>query len=190
VIVVPNDRLLDVASDLSLQETFEIADRVLMCGARGMTELVTKPDLVNVDFADVRTITEDGGVAMIGLGESRMGDGDRSIWSALRSPLPDSEFEGANAALVNVGGGPDVTIEGAEGIVEEIHDRIDPDARTIRGASVDLTFEGKIETMVVVTGVESPRIYGRRANRQSGTVPENGSDDGDDGGVSGVDTLE
>ena len=187
VIVVPNDRLLDVASDLPLQEAFEIADRVLMRGVKGMTELVTKPGLVNVDLADVRTIMEDGAVAMIGLGESRMGNGDHSIWSALRSPLLDVEFERANAALVNVVGGPEMTIEQAEGIVEEIHDRIDSGARIIWGASVDPTFEGTIETMVVVTGVEPPQIYGRQAN--ASRVTGSGTGDGDAGdGV--VDVLD
>ena len=168
VIVVPNDRLLDVAGDVPLREAFEIADRVLERGVTGMTELVTKPGLVNVDFADVRTIMEDGGVAMIGLGESRMGNGDHSIWSALRSPLLDVEFEGANAALINVVGGPAMTIEQAEGIVEEIHDRISADARIIWGASVDPALEGTIETMVVVTGVESPQIYGQRGSERDG----------------------
>jgi cell division protein FtsZ len=168
VIMVPNDRLLDVAGDVPLREAFEIADRVLERGVTGMTELVTKPGLVNVDFADVRTIMEDGGVAMIGLGESRMNNGDHSIWSALRSPLLDVEFEGANAALVNVVGGPAMTIEQAEGIVEEIHDRISADARIIWGASVDPALEGTIETMVVVTGVESPQIYGQRGSERDG----------------------
>ena len=168
VIVVPNDRLLDVASEMPLREAFEIADRVLERGVTGMTELVTKPGLVNVDFADVRTIMEDGGVAMIGLGESRMSNGDHSIWSALRSPLLDVEFEGANAALINVVGGPEMTIEQAEGIVEEIHDRISADARIIWGASVDPSLEGTIETMVVVTGVESPQIYGQRGSERDG----------------------
>jgi cell division protein FtsZ len=162
VIVVPNDRLLDYAPSMPLQDAFKICDRVLMRSVKGMTELITKPGLVNVDFADVRTIMENGGVAMIGLGES---DDDQkakeSIRSALRSPLLDVEFDGANSALVNVVGGPDMSIEEAEGVVEEIYDRIDPDARIIWGASVNEEFHGKMETMIVVTGVDSPQIYGQ-----------------------------
>ncbi len=162
VIVVPNDRLLDYAPSMPLQDAFKICDRVLMRSVKGMTELITKPGLVNVDFADVRTIMENGGVAMIGLGESDSEDKARdSIQSALRSPLLDVEFDGANSALVNVVGGPDMSIEEAEGVVEEIYDRIDPDARIIWGASVNDSFQGKMETMIVVTGVESPQIYGR-----------------------------
>ena len=162
VIVVPNDRLLDYAPSMPLQDAFKICDRVLMRSVKGMTELITKPGLVNVDFADVRTIMKNGGVAMIGLGESEEENkAQDSIRSALRSPLLDVEFDGANSALVNVVGGPDMSIEEAEGVVEEIYDRIDPDARIIWGASVNEEFEGKMETMIVVTGVESPQIYGK-----------------------------
>ena len=162
VIVVPNDRLLDFAPSMPLQDAFKICDRVLMRSVKGMTELITKPGLVNVDFADVRTIMKNGGVAMIGLGESdSQNKAEDSIRSALRSPLLDVDFKGANAALVNVVGGPDMSIGEAEGVVEELYDRIDPDARIIWGASIDESFDGRMETMIIVTGVESPQIYGR-----------------------------
>ena len=177
VIVVPNDRLLDYAPSMPLQDAFKICDRVLMRSVKGMTELITKPGLVNVDFADVRTIMENGGVAMIGLGESDSENkAQDSIRSALRSPLLDVEFDGANSALVNVVGGPDMSIEEAEGVVEEIYDRIDPDARIIWGASVNQEFEGKMETMIVVTGVESPQIYGKSEAEQERAAKELGDD--------------
>jgi len=177
VIVVPNDRLLDYAPSMPLQDAFKICDRVLMRSVKGMTELITKPGLVNVDFADVRTIMENGGVAMIGLGESDSENkAQDSIRSALRSPLLDVEFDGANSALVNVVGGPDMSIEEAEGVVEEIYDRIDPDARIIWGASVDPEFEGKMETMIVVTGVESPQIYGKSEAEQERSARQLGDD--------------
>ncbi|PSP69514.1 cell division protein FtsZ [Halobacteriales archaeon QH_8_67_27] len=177
VIVVPNDRLLDYAPSMPLQDAFKICDRVLMRSVKGMTELITKPGLVNVDFADVRTIMENGGVAMIGLGESDSENkAQDSIRSALRSPLLDVEFDGANSALVNVVGGPDMSIEEAEGVVEEIYDRIDPDARIIWGASVNQEFEGKMETMIVVTGVESPQIYGKSEAEKERAAKELGDD--------------
>ena len=177
VIVVPNDRLLDYAPSMPLQDAFKICDRVLMRSVKGMTELITKPGLVNVDFADVRTIMENGGVAMIGLGESDSENkAQDSIRSALRSPLLDVEFDGASSALVNVVGGPDMSIEEAEGVVEEIYDRIDPDARIIWGASVNDQFEGKMETMIVVTGVESPQIYGKSEAEQERAAKEVGED--------------
>ena len=177
VIVVPNDRLLDYAPSMPLQDAFKICDRVLMRSVKGMTELITKPGLVNVDFADVRTIMENGGVAMIGLGESDSENkAQDSIRSALRSPLLDVEFDGANSALVNVVGGRDMSIEEAEGVVEEIYDRIDPDARIIWGASVNEEFEGKMETMIVVTGVESPQIYGKSEAEREKAAQQLGDD--------------
>ncbi|SFF91608.1 cell division protein FtsZ [Halopelagius inordinatus] len=162
VIVVPNDRLLDAVGKLPVRQAFKVSDEVLMRSVKGITELITKPGLVNLDFADVKTVMERGGVAMIGLGES---DTEKkaqdSVKSALRSPLLDVDISGANSALVNVTGGSDMSIEEAEGVVEEIYDRIDPDARIIWGTSVDEELEGQMRTMIVVTGVESPQIYGR-----------------------------
>ncbi|MEF8773592.1 MAG: cell division protein FtsZ [Halobacteriales archaeon] len=161
-IVVPNDRLLDSVGKLPVRQAFKVADEVLMRSVKGMTELITKPGLVNLDFADVRTVMEKGGVAMIGLGESDSeAKASDSVKSALRSPLLDVDISGANSALVNVTGGPDMSIEEAEGVVEEIYDRIDPDARIIWGTSIDETLDGEMRTMIVVTGVASPQIYGR-----------------------------
>jgi cell division protein FtsZ len=196
VIVIPNDRLLDYAPNLPLQDAFKICDRVLMRSVKGMTELITKPGLVNVDFADVKTIMENGGVAMIGLGESDSENkAQDSMRSALRSPLLDVEFDGANSALVNVVGGPDMSIEEAEGVVEEIYDRIDPDARIIWGASVNNEFDGKMETMVVVTGVESPQIYGKSEAQRERQGGSQGQGRGQGGGApatsdGGIDFIE
>jgi cell division protein FtsZ len=162
VIVVPNDRLLDAVGKLPVRQAFKVSDEVLMRSVKGITELITKPGLVNLDFADVRTVMEKGGVAMIGLGESDSeSKAQDSVKSALRSPLLDVDISGAKSALVNVTGGSDMSIEEAEGVVEEIYDRIDPDARIIWGTSIDEDLEGEMRTMIVVTGVESPQIYGR-----------------------------
>jgi cell division protein FtsZ len=161
VIVVPNDRLLDSVGKLPVRQAFKVSDEVLMRSVKGITELITKPGLVNLDFADVRTVMERGGVAMIGLGESDSeAKAEDSVKSALRSPLLDVDISGANAALVNVTGGSDMAIEEAEGVVEEIYDRIDPDARIIWGTSIDESLDGEMRTMIVVTGVQSPQIYG------------------------------
>ena len=161
VIVVPNDRLLDAVGKLPVRQAFKVSDEVLMRSVKGITELITKPGLVNLDFADVRTVMEKGGVAMIGLGESDSeSKAQDSVKSALRSPLLDVDISGANSALVNVTGGADMSIEEAEGVVEEIYERIDPDARIIWGTSVDDGLEGTMRTMIVVTGVQSPQIYG------------------------------
>ena len=162
VIVVPNDRLMEVVPRLPLQVAFKVCDEVLMRAVKGITELITKPGLVNLDFADVRTIMQKGGVAMIGLGEA---DGENkateSVKKALRSPLLDVDISGATSALVNVVGGSDMTVAEAEGVVEEVYQRVDPNARLIWGAQIDPSLENKVRTMLVVTGVKSPQIYGK-----------------------------
>jgi cell division protein FtsZ len=163
IITIPNQRLMSLGDDdITMLDAFARADDVLLQAVQGISDLIINAGMINVDFADVKTIMENGGVAMIGLGESDSENkAQDSIRSALRSPLLDVEFDGANSALVNVVGGPDMSIEEAEGVVEEIYDRIDPDARIIWGASVNPEFDGKMETMIVVTGVESPQIYGK-----------------------------
>jgi cell division protein FtsZ len=192
VIVVPNDRLLDAVGKLPIRQAFKISDEVLMRSVKGITELITKPGLVNLDFADVKTVMERGGVAMIGLGDSDSeAKAEDSVKDALRSPLLDVDISGANSALVNVTGGSDMSIEEAEGVVEEIYDRIDPDARIIWGTSVDEDLEGEMRTMVVVTGVESPQIYGRS---DEGGQPEPEPDPepaaGERGGGTEIDYME
>jgi cell division protein FtsZ len=171
VIVVPNDRLLEVVPRLPLYAAFKVADEVLMRAVKGITELITLPGLVNLDFADVRTVMERGGVAMIGMGESDAEDkAADSVKKALRSPLLDVDISGATAALVNVVGGPDMTIAEAEGVVQEIYERVDPSARIIWGAMVDPTMQNRMRTMLVVTGVSSPQIYGRTEEKTKKVV--------------------
>lgn len=166
VIVVPNDKLIEVVPRLPLQAAFKVSDEVLMRAVKGITELITKPGLVNLDFADIRTVMQNGGVAMIGLGES---DGDNkaseSVQKALRSPLLDVDISGATSALVNVVGGPDMTISEAECVVQEVYDRIDSNARLIWGAQIDPDLEQTVRTMIVVTGVTSAQIYGHGTDK-------------------------
>lgn len=161
VIVVPNDRLLDFAPSMPLQEAFKLCDEVLMRSVKGITELITKPNLVNLDFADIRTIMEGGGVAMIGLGESDAADkATESVTKALESPLLDVNISSASNVLVNVTGGPNMQIEEAQNVVEMLNDSVSDEARIIWGAGVDEDLTGTIQTMIVITGVESPQIYG------------------------------
>ena len=162
VIVVPNDRLMEVVPKLPLSAAFKVADEVLMRAVKGITELITVPGLVNLDFADVRAIMEKGGVAMIGMGESDASDkAADSVRKAIRSPLLEIDISGATSALVNVTGGPDMTMGEAEGVVEEVYNLIDPDARIIWGAQINPTMQYTIRTLLILTGVRSPQIYGR-----------------------------
>jgi cell division protein FtsZ len=132
-----------------------------MRSIKGISEIITKPGLVNLDFADLRTIMKGGGVAMIGLGES---DEDTraqdAVNEALNSPLLEVDVSGATGALINVTGGPDMTVSEAERVVEEVHNRINPNARIIWGAAVDPALERTLRVMVVLTGVRSRQILG------------------------------
>jgi cell division protein FtsZ len=167
VIVVPNDKLLDVVPNLPLQAAFKVADEVLMRSVKGITELITRPGLINLDFADVRTVMTNGGVAMIGMGEAEGQEKARdSVMKALRSPLLDVDVSGATSALVNVVGGPDMTITDAETVVDEVYQKINPDARIIWGAQIDPNLEETLRTMLVVTGVSSPQILGKELGRR------------------------
>lgn len=168
VIVVPNDKLLQTAGNLPLNKAFKIADEVLMRSVKGITELITKRALVNLDFADIQTIMQDGGVAMIGLGESDTENrAQDSIKKALNSPLLDVNIEGATSALINVTGGPNMTVEEAEKAIKEIHEKIQDNARIIWGASIDPNLEKTMRTMIVTTGVKSPQIYGNKKQQNN-----------------------
>jgi cell division protein FtsZ len=167
VIVVPNDKLLEVVPNLPLQQAFTVADEVLAHAVKGITELVTKAGLVNLDFADIKTVMSNGGVAMIGLGEGRgESAAQNSVRTALMSPLLDVDISGAKAAIVNVTGGANMTISEAEAVVEEVYNAIDPEARLIWGASVDPDLGDVIRTMVIITGVSSTQILGKPMEEQ------------------------
>jgi cell division protein FtsZ len=161
VIVIPNDKLLDVVPNLSLNAAFKVADEVLMRSIKGITEMITKPGLVNLDFADLKTVMKRGGVAMIGLGEA---EGENkavnAVVEALNSPLLEVDISEATGALVNVTGGEDMTIAEAERVVEEIYSRVDPNARIIWGTTVDPDLKKNLRAMLVITGVKSKQILG------------------------------
>ena len=161
VIVIPNDKLLDIVPNLSLNAAFKVADEVLMRSIKGITEMITMPGLVNLDFADLKTVMKRGGVAMIGLGEA---EGENkavnAVIEALNSPLLDVDVSEATGALVNVTGGEDMTIAEAERVVEEIYSRVDPNARIIWGTTIDPKLKRNIRAMLVITGVKSKQILG------------------------------
>ncbi len=164
VIVIPNDKLLQLVPRMPIKLAFKVADDLLANAIRGIAEMVTKPGLVNLDFNDLRTIMKGAGVAMIGLGESSAHADERAmeaIQEALNSPLLEVDISTANGALINVQGGPDMTISDAQKAAEEVQKRISPNARIIWGASVDPALEKKMRIMVVISGVKSKQILGR-----------------------------
>ncbi len=163
-IVIPNDRLLELVPRLPIEAAFRVADEVLMQTIKGITEVITKPGLVNVDYNDILTVMQDGGVAMIGIGESEGPQGERieeAMEEALDSPLlGDIDITQARGALIRVVGGPDMTISEAEKAASMVSERINPDARIIWGCSVEPDCEGMVKTTLVITGVRSQGLLG------------------------------
>ncbi len=162
LIVIPNEKLLELAPDLPLHTAFKVADEILTNAVKGIAELVTKAGLVNLDFADIRTVMGNGGVALIGVGESDSENrAVEAVEKAIHNPLLDVDISGANGALINVSGGPDMTLEEARKIVETVSEKLDPDARIIWGAQISEDLKNIIRTMLIVTGVKSSQIFGK-----------------------------
>ena len=166
LIVIPNDRLRDAVANASIQDAFRTADDVLREGVKGISDIITKAGLVNVDFADVRSVMADAGTALLGIG---VGSGrSRAIeaaQAAISSPLLESaRIDGAKGCVINVRGGKDMTLEDMTTASEVIYDVVDPEANIIVGAVLDESLEGEIHVTVIITGFDSGGTY--RAERR------------------------
>lgn len=161
LIVIPNEKLLELAPHLPLQTAFKVADEILTNAVKGVAELVTKTGLVNLDFADVKTIMSEGGVALIGMGESDSDNrAEESVQKALQNPLIDVDISHATGALINISGGENLTLDESRKIVETVSERLDPKAKIIWGAQIYKDLDKTIRTMVIITGVKSEQIFG------------------------------
>lgn len=161
LIVIPNDKLLELAPDLPLQTSFKVADEILTNSVKGIAELVTRAGLVNLDFADIRAVMDKGGVALIGVGESDSENrAQEAVEKAISNPLLDVDITGANGALINIIGGPDMTLDEARNVVETVSQKLDDDAKIIWGAQISDDLQHTLRTMLIVTGVKSPQIFG------------------------------
>lgn len=163
LIVIKNDKLLSLAPDLPLNTAFKVCDEVLAGSVKGIAELVTKAGLVNVDFADLRTILSEAGFAVIGLGEASLDakHEDRAriaVETALSSPLLDADISTSTKALINVVGGEDMTLKEAEYVVADVSKRINPNAHIIWGARVEENIKkSSIRVLIVLAGVRFHR---------------------------------
>jgi cell division protein FtsZ len=162
LIVIPNDKLLELVPNLPMSTAFKIADEILTNAVKGIAEMITKVGLVNLDFADVKAIIKGGGVALIGVGES---DSDNraveSVEKAIENPLLDVDVSGANGALINITGGDDLSLDEAKEIVQTITNSLNPDANVIWGAQISKDLGKTIRVMLIVTGVKSSQIFGK-----------------------------
>ncbi|MFA5840419.1 MAG: cell division protein FtsZ [Candidatus Margulisiibacteriota bacterium] len=154
LIVIPNDKLLHVVErKTSIIEAFKIADDVLRQGVKGISDLITVPGLINLDFADVRTIMYEAGSAMMGIGT---GSGENraveAAEAAISSPLLEETITGAKGVIFNVTGGPDLTLYEVNDAAEVIYNAVDPDANIIFGAVIDEKMQDEISVTVIATG--------------------------------------
>lgn len=159
LIVIPNQRILDVVDrKLSLLEAFKVADSVLTQGVQGISDLITMPGLINVDFADVRTIMSNAGSALMGIGT---GVGENRAQAAARgavaSPLLEITMDGARGVLFNIIGGPDLTMNEVDEAAKIIASAADPDANIIFGATIDETMRDQIKITVIATGFDQTK---------------------------------
>ncbi len=156
LVVIPNDRLLQVVSKgTTMLEAFRIADDILRQGIQGISDLIAVPAMINLDFADVKTVMESGGMAHMGIGvgsgESKLVDAAKN---AISSPLLETNIDGARAVLINVTGGPDISIVDINEAANLVMEAADPDANIIFGAGIDETLGDVVRITVIATGFE------------------------------------
>jgi cell division protein FtsZ len=161
LIVIPNDKLLEIAPELPIHTAFKVADEILTNSVKGITELITKSGLVNLDFADVKAVMSNGGVSLIGIGEAESQNrAKEAVERAINNPLLDVDISHATGALVNIIGGNDMSLDEYKQVMEVLGTKIAPDAKLISGAQISADLEGSIKVLLIVTGVKSAQIVG------------------------------
>ncbi|KAJ4981903.1 hypothetical protein NE237_032740 [Protea cynaroides] len=154
LIVIPNDRLLDIADEqMPLQDAFLLADDVLRQGVQGISDIITIPGLVNVDFADVKAVMKDSGTAMLGVGvSSSKNRAEEAAEQATLAPLVGSSIQSATGVVYNITGGKDITLQEVNRVSQVVTSLADPSANIIFGAVVDARYNGEIRVTVIATG--------------------------------------
>jgi len=180
LIIIPNQNLFRVANErTTFADAFKMADDVLHSGVRGVTDLMVMPGLINLDFADIRTVMSEMGKAMMGTGEA---EGDRraidAAEAAISNPLlEDVSMKGARGVLINITGGPDMTLFEVDEAANRIREEVDPEANIIFGSTFDETLSGKMRISVVATGIDAEALTQSRpaislvSNREAVAAP-------------------
>jgi cell division protein FtsZ len=187
MIVIPNQRLLDVVDKkMSLLEAFKVADSVLGQGVQGISDIIVIPGLINVDFADVRTIMTNAGSSLMGIG---FGSGDNRSSTAARaaiaSPLLEVSIEGAKGILFNITGGPDVSMFEVDEAAKIISSAADSDANIIFGASIDEEMVDQVKITVIATGFTEDRVRAVETKEALESLPEVATAEEGDGAAEG-----
>ncbi len=156
LVVLDNNRLLDLVPNLPVEQAFAVMDHLISEVIKGVTESITLPSLINLDFNDVRTILQGGGTSTIFYGENAEDDPAKLVSETLDNPLLDVDYRGARGALIHISAGPGLRLRTAHEVVEGLTARMRSDANVIFGVRVDRKFEGIIRVLTIMTGVRSP----------------------------------
>lgn len=161
LIVIDNQRLVEVYNNLPMDQAFKVADEVASRAVKGITETLNRPGLINVDFADIRSIMTNGGLAMISIGEGKgPSKVDDVVRSTLKNKLLDVDYDGATGIMIYIMGGEDLTLGDANEIAKKITEQASPNANVIWGARIEPEYNDKVEAIAIFTGVKSPQILG------------------------------
>ena len=166
VIIIDNNRLVELVPNLPIEQAFAVADEVIARSIKGITETITVPSLINLDYADVRSIMAAGGVSVISVGEAKSSNNKTSeaINSTLKNALLDIDYTGASGVLIHITGGPDLTLGEVNEIGQGLTNAVDPNASVIWGARILPEFEGRVEVIGIFTGVMSAHIKGQASH--------------------------
>ncbi|HTY44087.1 MAG TPA: cell division protein FtsZ [Patescibacteria group bacterium] len=177
-IVLDNNRLVDIAGQLPIEQAFAVANELVSTMVKGIVETITLPSLINLDYADVSTIMKNGGVAVIGIGESdsQSDKVNEAVRQALTHPLLDVDYKGATGALIHVTCGPDLKLEEFDLIGRTVSENLSQDAQVIIGARINKEFAGKVRVITVMTGVRSPYVLGKDFEEHPSTMSREMSD--------------
>ncbi|QZA87472.1 cell division protein FtsZ [Salinarchaeum sp. IM2453] len=168
IIVLDNNRLLDYVPNLPIGKAFSVMDQIIAETVKGISETITQPSLINLDYADMTTIMNQGGVAVMLVGETQdTNKTEEVVNDAMNHPLLDVDYRGASGGLVHITGGPDLTLKEAEGIADNITERLDASANVIWGARIQEEYKGKVRVMAIMTGVQSAQVLGPSTQRQA-----------------------
>lgn len=172
IIVLDNNRLLDYVPNLPVGKAFSVMDQIISETVKGISETITQPSLINLDYADMESIMSNGGVAVMLVGETSDDKNKRDVVEdAMNHPLLDVDYKGADGGLVHITGGPNLSLKEAEGISQDITRRLDSDANVIWGARVNQDFDGKVRVMAIMTGVDSSQVMGPTNHLESNSSP-------------------
>lgn len=161
LIVIDNQRLVEVYKNLQIDQAFKVADEVAARAVKGIAETMNRPGLINVDFADIRAIMTNGGIAMISIGEGHGANRiDDVVHNTLQNKLLDVDYDGTTGIMLYIMGGEDLTLGDANQIAQKLTDKAAPNANVIWGSRIDPEYNGRVEVIAIFTGVKSPQILG------------------------------